>query len=137
MIRSKRPSPLLALLAVAAGATLAPARALAQDQAAIDRLVQMNKKALEDYDTLEWDSAKRTLLEALVTGKKAGLGNHPVMSRTYVHLGAVYILGFKDHQKGIQSFIRALEIDPTIKLSKAMASPELNDAFGEAARQAR
>src|SRR3982751_4995776 len=119
MIRSKSHSPLLALLAVAVGVMLSPARALAQDQAAIERLVQMNKKALEDYDTLEWDAAKRTLLEALVTGKKAGLENHPIVARTYVHLGAVYIVGFKDRQKGMQSFVRALEIDPSIKLSRA------------------
>ena len=62
--------------------------AAAQDQAVIDKLVQMNKKALDDYDTLDWDAAKRTLLDALVTGKRAGLENHPVMARTYVHLGA-------------------------------------------------
>jgi hypothetical protein len=112
-------------------------QALAQDQATVDRLVQMNKKALDDFDMLEWDSAKRALLEALVAGKKAGLENHPVMARTYIHLGAVYITGFKDHQKGLQSFVRALEIDPTIKLSRAMATPELSDAFAEAGRQAR
>src|SRR5262249_23777862 len=116
---------------------LAPGRAQAQGQAAIEKLVQMNKKALEDLDTLEWDAAKRTLLEALVAGKKAGLENHPIMARTYVHLGAVYILGFKDRQKGTQSFVRALEIDPGIKLSRNMATPELDEAFAEAAKQGR
>ena len=82
----------------------------------------MNKKALDDYDTLEWDSAKKTLLDALVAGKKAGLENHPVMARTYVHLGAVYITGFKNRDKAIQSFTRALEIDPAIQLSKGIAT---------------
>jgi len=70
MIRSQH----IALLSVSlacAGAVLLPAgRAVAQDQAAVDKLVQMNKKALGDYDTLEWDAAKRTLLDALVAGKK-------------------------------------------------------------------
>ena len=97
-------------------------QAVAQDQAAIDKLVQMNKKALDDYDTLEWESAKKTLLDALVAGKKAGLDNHPVMARTYVHLGAVYITGFKNRDKAIQSFNRALEIDPGIQLSKGIAT---------------
>ena len=83
---------------------LSPRTAMAQDQAAVDKLVQMNKKALDDYDTLDWDAAKRILLDALVAGKKAGLDNHPVMGRTYIHLGAVYITGFKDRQKGLQSF---------------------------------
>ena len=86
----------LAFASVAAAALISfhAADAAAQDKAAIDKLVQMNKKALEDYDTLEWDAAKRALLEALVAGKKAGLDNHPIMARTYVHLGAVYIIGF-------------------------------------------
>src|SRR6516225_4365352 len=110
--------------------------ARAQDQAIVDKIVAMNKKALDDYDTLEWDAAKRALLEALVTGKKAGLDNHPVMARTYVHLGCVYITGLKDRQKGLQSFARAIEIDPTIKIERAMSDDELEQAFAEAAKQA-
>jgi hypothetical protein len=135
MIRSKQYALVLTTLAVAAATALPARRAAAQDQAAIDKLVQMNKRALEDYDTLEWDSAKRTLLDALMTGKKAGLDNHPVMARTYVHLGAVYITGFKNREKAIQSFIRALEIDPSIQLTKGIASAEVNDAFAEAQRK--
>ena len=99
---------------------------------AVDKLIQMNKKALDDYETLEWDSAKRTLLQALVFGKKSNLETHPMMARTYVHLGAVYIVGFNDKQKGLQSFQRALEIDPTIRISKAMSTPELEDIFAQA-----
>src|SRR5262249_28916883 len=96
-----------------------------------------NKKALDDYDTLEWDSAKRTLLEALVAGKKAGLDTHPVMARTYVHLGCVYITDLKDRQKGLQSFARAIEIDPTIRIERTMSDSDLEEAVAEAAKQAR
>src|SRR5580692_8259840 len=116
---------------------LSASTAFAQDQAAVDKLVQMNKRALDDYDTLDWDAAKRILLDALVAGKKAGLDNHPVMGRTYIHLGAVYITGFKDRQKGMQSFSRALEIDPTIQLSKGIETSEVTAAFAEAQRNAR
>jgi hypothetical protein len=125
----------LTSLAAFALIALAARQAAAQDQAVIDKLVQMNKRALEDYDTLEWDSAKRTLLDALMAGKKAGLDNHPIMARTYVHLGAVYITGFKNREKAIQSFVRALEIDPTIQLSKGIATADVNDAFAEAQRK--
>ena len=120
--------------AIALAITVFAGQALAQDQAAIEKLVQMNKKALDDYDTLEWESAKKTLLDALMAGKKAGLDNHPVMARTYVHLGAVYITGFKNRDKAIQSFSRALEIDPSIQLSRGIATQEVNDAFAEAKR---
>ena len=125
------------LIAVAAAAVvmLAAGTASAQDQqATVEKLVQMNKKALDDYDTLDWDAAKKTLLDALMTGKKAGLDNHPVMARTYVHLGAVYI-GLKNRDKAIQSFARAIEIDPAIQLSKGIATSEVNDAFNEAKRK--
>ena len=99
------------LAAVAAVGTLtaAPRVAQAQNVPAVDKLIAMNKKALEDYETLEWDTAKRTLLQALVFAKKSNLETHPMMARTYVHLGAVYIVGFKDKQKGLQSFSRALQ----------------------------
>ena len=113
------------------------ARAQDASQPLVDKIVQMNKKALDDYDTLEWDSAKRTLLEALVIGKKNGLENHPVMARTYVHLGCVYITGVKDRQKGVQSFARAIEIDPTIKIERTMTDDDLEQAFAEAAKQAK
>src|SRR5258708_522455 len=106
-------------------------------QAGVDKIVQMNKKALDDYDTLEWDSAKRTLLEALVAGKKGGLDGHPVMARTYLHLGCVYITGLKDRQKGVQSFVRSIAIDPTIKIEQTMTDPERGAAFAEAARRVK
>jgi hypothetical protein len=127
----------LAISVAGLAVALAPRTAMAEDQAAVDKLVQMNKKALDDYDTLDWDAAKRILLDALVAGKKAGLDNHPVMGRTYIHLGAVYITGLKDRQKGLQSFQRALEIDPTIQLSKGIETAEVTATFAEAQRNAR
>jgi hypothetical protein len=128
---------LASLALVCAGIVALPARtAHAQDQAAVDKLVQMNKKALDDFDTLDFDAAKRILLDALVAGKRAGLENHPVIGRTYIHLGAVYITGFHDKQKGMQSFARALEIDPAIQLSKGIETAEVTAAFAEAKRNA-
>ena len=135
-MRSKALS-FLVLAALGAAPTWLSSRvARAQDQApnraVIDQLVQINKKALDDYDSLEWASAKRALLEALATAKKAGLEHHPITARTYVHLGAVYVTGFKDRQKGLQSFVRALEIQPDITLSKNLTTPELEKIFAEA-----
>lgn len=135
MIRSHYIALVSVSLACAGAVVLPSGRALAEDQAAVDKLVQLNKKALEDYDTLEWDSAKRRLLDALVAGKKAGLDNHPVMARTYVHLGAVYLTGFKDRTKAMQSFSRALEIDPTIQLSKGIETADVTAAFADAQRK--
>jgi hypothetical protein len=104
-----------------------------ESQALVEKVVLMNKAALDDIDLLQWEGAKKRLLDALVVAKKGGLDNHPIMARTYVHLGVVYVMGFKSRDKGKQSFKRALEIDPGIRLSKGMASDsEVNDAFAEA-----
>src|SRR4051812_21339870 len=135
MIRSQALSRSLFLVVLGVLVLLPAGRVAAQDQSTIDKLVQMNKKALEDYDTLEWDAAKKTLLDALMSGKKAGLDNHPVMARTYIHLGAVYLTGFKDKQKAMSSFQRALEIDPAIQLSKGISTPDVQSVFAEAQRR--
>ncbi|HXI57566.1 MAG TPA: tetratricopeptide repeat protein [Polyangia bacterium] len=124
------------IFAVCAGAART-ARAQDTQAATVDRLTKMNQKALDDYDILEFDSAKRTLLEALILGKKSGLDTHPVLARTYVHLGAVYITGYKDRQKALQSFVRALEIDPGITIQKSMLSSEMAELFAQAAKQAK
>ena len=116
------------LIVVAMGS----ASARAQDVSEQDKVVRLNKAALEDVDNLEWERAKKTLLDALIVAKKAGLDTHPIMARTYVHLGVVYVTGFKNRDKAVQCFARAFQIEPDIKLSRSMATPEVNDVFDEA-----
>ena len=127
-------SAALAALAVIAFVSVvgAPRRASAQDAATIDKLVQLNKKAMDDFDTADFDAAKKSLLDAEKLGKRAGLETHPVMARTYVHLGAVYLAGYKDKQKSQHYFEKALDIQSDIKLDKNMTSQSLRDAFAAA-----
>src|SRR3569623_2574544 len=101
---------------------------VAQDQATIDRLVQLIKEAMDDYDTADFDSAKKSLLDAEKSGKRAGLENHPVMARTYIHLGAVYLLGFKDKAKAQHYFEKALDIQGDIMLDRNLTSGTGKDA---------
>ena len=121
----------LAALAVIAFVSVAgiARRASAQDAATIDKLVQLNKKAMDDFDTADFDAAKKSLLDAEKLGKRAGLESHPVMARTYIHLGAVYLAGYKDKQKSQHYFEKALDIQADIKLDKNMTSQSLRDAF--------
>ena len=109
--------------------------ARAQDQALqVAKVTQLNREALADVDRGEWDGAKKKLLDALVLAKKAGLDSHPLMARTYVHLGVVYAMGFRNRDKAVQSFSRAFEIQPDIKLTRGIATTtEVVDAFDEAA----
>ena len=53
-------------------------------------------------------------------------------ARTHVHLGVVYVVGLKQREQGMEEFRKALRIDPTIKITKAMLNPEVQAAFSEA-----
>jgi len=129
-MNQRPPVPLVFALFAIFACLSAPA--WAKDPPAVTKLVEMNKRAIDDYDTLEWKSAKRQLLEAVVEGKKAGIEEHPVMARTYLHLGAVYIVGFHDKAAGLQAFIHALQIDPAIRIAASMETAEMAKVFAEA-----
>jgi hypothetical protein len=101
----------------------------AQDQAVIDKVVQLNKKAMDDFDTADFDTAKKSLLDAEKIGKRAGLESHPVMARTYIHLGALYLTGYKDSKKAQHYFGKAIDIQPDIKLDRSLTSPSVRDLF--------
>ena len=111
---------------------LLPAPALGRDPPAVTKLIQMNRKALDDYDNLDWQSAKRRLQDALDEGKQSGIESHPIMARTYLHLGAVLLEGFKDREAAIAAFVNALQIDPEIRINSAMETPAMGAAFAEA-----
>jgi hypothetical protein len=97
---------------------------------------RLNKKAMEDYDSLEFDSARQTLLSAIAKLRDAGQDETPTAARIYVNLGTVYIAGFKDKNRGVQQFVNALKIDPNAHLDQERATPELQEAFDQAVKQA-
>jgi hypothetical protein len=137
MAALRRPfSFLFALVAVVVGvqiATTAVASAApAGDPAAVAKVTNLNKKALEAYNQQDYDTARDLLKQALETCTSAGLDQHPITARTHIHFGAVAIVGFKQREVGIKQFKKALEIEPTIKLTKSIVTPELQDAFEEA-----
>ena len=108
---------------------------LAQDQATIEKLVQLNKKAMDDYDTADFDASKKSLLDAEKIGKRAGLESHPILARTYIHLGALYLIGFKDNKKAQHYFGKALDIQADIRLDKNLTSSALKDLFASVKAQ--
>ena len=56
----------------------------------------------------------------------------PIRARTHIHFGVVAIVGFKQREVGLKQFRKALDVQPDIKLTKQLATPELQDAFEEA-----
>src|SRR5258706_14363464 len=105
-------------------------------QADIEKQVgKMNKRAMEDYDSLEFESARKTLIDAVAMLRANGYDETPLAAKTYVNLGMVYIAGFKDRNRGVQQFVNALKIKPDFKLDPMVSTPELEEAFGAAQKQ--
>src|SRR5450432_1944395 len=81
--------PLACLLGLALLAAAGPARAEADDSAAIDKIVKLNKRAVDEYENLNFDEARKILTGALAACTQSGLDNQGVAARTHVHLGVV------------------------------------------------
>ncbi|HEY6476301.1 MAG TPA: tetratricopeptide repeat protein, partial [Polyangia bacterium] len=137
MAASRRPLSFLCALLVVVGAELVSASSAsaanpAGDPAAVAKVTNLNKKALEAYSQQDYDTARDLLKQALELCDSSGLQQHPIAARTHVHFGAVAIVGFKNREVGLKQFRKALEIEPDIKLTKSLVTPELQDAFEEA-----
>jgi len=109
----------------------ARARADSEDET-VAKITQMNKDAVTALQAQKFDDARKILKQALDLADSTGLQQHPIAARTHIHMGIVIISGFKQRDLGIKQFKKALEIQSTINLTKALVTPELTEAFNEA-----
>ena len=89
----------------------------------------LNHQAVLDYSAQDYESAQLGLREAIAMGQRAGMGSDPLMARLLANLGAVYISGLKDEKRGSRALESALALEPDIKLTDALATPELREVF--------
>src|SRR5262245_54334600 len=122
----------LAAIALSALAATPAARAEAEDSAAVEKITKLNKKAVDEYQNLNFEEARKLLKNAIELCGQSNLDNHPVTARTYVHLGIVTFTGFKQRDEAIKHFRKALEIQADIKLDKILATPEVQEVYDEA-----
>lgn len=114
-------------------AALAPRLAGAQvEAAAVARIALLNNKAMDDYDSLEFDAAKKSLLEALSVARGAGITGGKELVDTYLNLGVVVGAGLNDRAAAVKYFTAALRIDGTAVLNPTRATPGLEQMFEEA-----
>ena len=129
-------SSVIRCFAVALVVAAIPASAAAAntqgDPAAVNKVTTLNKKALDAYNKKDYEAARSLLKEALQVCASAGLDQHPITARTHIHFGAVAIVGYKQREVGIKQFRKALAIEPDIKLTRSIVTPDLQDAFDEA-----
>ncbi len=122
---------------VALGALLCAgshARAQEADPAVLAKVKDLNKKGIDAYENLDLEEARKILMQALETCASEGLNNHPLKATTHMNLGAVLVGGLKQRDLGIRQFKRAIEIDPTTRVTKRLSNPDIQSAFEEAAK---
>jgi hypothetical protein len=106
----------------------APAVAASPD-AVLDEMVEINRKAIDELRVGKNEAARDNLTRAIGLGKKAGLGGHQMMARTYLHLAAVYLTGFDDRERAMRNLVTAVKIRPNIQITPQLLTPSLQEAF--------
>jgi hypothetical protein len=109
-----------------------PVLAAAADEAEIaGKISKMNAKAIEEYENLNFDEARKILEKALEIAAQNGLDHHPITARTHLHLGVVLLAGGKEHDLAIKQMGQALDIQPDIQMTKRLANPEIQSVFDD------
>jgi len=104
----------------------------AQDQAAIEKITELNKKALDAYQDADFPKARTFLKQALDLCASSGLDQHAIAARTHIRMGVVLAGGFNQKDLAIKQFRKALDIEPTIQVTKNVDTPEVEAVFKEA-----
>ncbi len=98
-------------------------------------ITSKSKEAMENYDLMDYDAAKKLLNQALAAAKKAKLDKDPVTARVYLDLGLAAFAG-GDIEGAKVAFISAVQIDPKIQIEPAYKSPELTKLLEDARKGA-
>jgi hypothetical protein len=93
------------------------------------KMRELNRQAIADYSAEDYESAQLGLREAIAIGQRSGMAGSPLMARLHANLGAVYVNGLKDTGRGTRALKAALAVDPDIKLTDTLVTPELRELF--------
>ncbi len=93
------------------------------------------KEAMESYDLMDYDAAKKLLNQAVAGAKKAKLDKDPVVARAYLDLGIV-LAAVPDAEGAKVSFLSAVQIEPKIQIDAAYKSAETTKLLDEARAEA-
>lgn len=99
--------------------------------AALEKVTALNRTAVAAFSEGDFKKTKSKLLEAVSIGKEP-LAGQPMLARTYLHLGVLYVDGLEDKATAIKYFQQALRINPGIQVTAAMATKTVTAAFEEA-----
>jgi hypothetical protein len=112
-----------------------PSSTPAQTPEALAKVRDLNKRAVDAYENLDLEEARKALMQALELCATEGLNRHPLKAQTHVNLAVVLVGGLKQRDASVKQFQRALEIDPSIKVPKRLSNPEIQSAFDSAVKE--
>jgi len=82
------------------------------------------KEAMENYDLMDYEAAKKLLNQAIAVAKKGKLDKDPVLAKAYLDLGIVSF-AVPDAEGARVSFASAIAIDPKIQIDAAYRSADM------------
>jgi hypothetical protein len=118
----------IVLLIVALGAT---ALAATNKAAALKRVEDMSRIALEEIDLGDFPAAEMRLGEAIAVARSAGLDRHASTARAHLYLAAA-LAGQNDKAGAVKSIRAALSIDPRVPVPDKLKTPAMTSALAEA-----
>jgi hypothetical protein len=107
----------------------------AQAQSTPEELAEANRAAMDSYNNLDIEGAKRQLEEAARNAERNGIRG-PALARTYANLGVVCVGGLSDNAAGLDAFVRALQNDPGVSPDPLVSTPDIQQVFMLAQRRA-
>src|SRR5689334_18900822 len=122
----------IALIGLGALATQAQAQGGNAQQA----VEELNRQAMEAYNALDINKAGSMLEQALQVAGQGGV-YPPLVARTNLNLGIVYVGGMGDQNNGFNYFLQALCIDSSVQLDPLTSTPEIVTVFNNAMQRAR
>jgi hypothetical protein len=93
------------------------------------------KEAMENYDLMDYDAAKKLLTQALSIAKKNKLDKDPVVAKAHLDLGIVQFVN-NDADAAKLSFLSAVQIDPKIQIDAAYKSNEMSKLLEQVRKEA-
>ena len=113
----------LALVAVVSVVTLWGGVGIAQAGPKQD-IQSKIKEAMENYDLMDYDAARKLLTQALSIAKKSKLEKDPIVARAHLDMGILSFVN-QDTDGAKLSFLSAVQIDPKIQIDAAYKSAEM------------
>jgi hypothetical protein len=91
------------------------------------RMKKLHKMAMEDYNQMEFASARKTLEDGISLARREGCDEELIYANMLVDLGIMYITDpdNPDESRGKLRFKKALKVNPCAKINPDLSTPRL------------